>query len=160
MPQATLVKDKWSHHCADIPRSLHLMALLSFHSGMRFSTKDQDNDIYSGSCAMKYKGAWWYKHCHASNINGQYLGGSHVTPGDGINWWTFRGDYYSLKRSEMKLRPQQWQKSLDFFMEKCTCTSWKTSALLRIYGWIIISSVFDAVIYMQLFRFLSASGIW
>ena len=90
-----------------VPRSLHLMALLSFHSGMRFSTKDQDNDLDSGSCAVTYKGAWWYRHCHASNLNGQYLGGSHVNEGDGINWKAFRGFYYSLKRSEMKLRPQQ-----------------------------------------------------
>ena len=84
------------------------MALLSFHSGMQFSTKDQDNDIDSGSCAVTYKGAWWYKSCHASNLNGKYLGGSHMdTYADGINWKTFRGFYYSLKGSEMKLRPQQ-----------------------------------------------------
>ena len=80
---------------------------LSFHSKMQFSTKDQDNDLRGGSCAVKYKGAWWYKNCHNSNLNGQYLGGLHVTHADGINWWAFRGHHYSLKRSEMKLRPQQ-----------------------------------------------------
>ena len=83
------------------------MALLSFHSKRQFSTKDQDNDSDSGSCAVTYKGAWWYRHCHASNLNGQYLGGSHDTNADGINWQEFRGHKYSLKRSEMKLRPQQ-----------------------------------------------------
>ena len=83
------------------------MALLSFHSGMQFSTKDQDNDIDGGSCAVTYKGAWWYKHCHHSNLNGEYLGGLHDTFADGINWEKFRGYHYSLKRSEMKLRPQQ-----------------------------------------------------
>ena len=74
---------------------------------MQFSTKDQDNDRLSSSCAVKYKGAWWYNGCHGSNLNGQYLGGPHVTYADGINWEAFRGHYYSLKHSEMKLRFQQ-----------------------------------------------------
>ena len=74
---------------------------------MRFSTKDQDNDLLSRSCAVKFKGAWWYNNCHHSNLNGQYLGGQHVIQADGINWLAFRAHYYSLKRSEMKLRPQQ-----------------------------------------------------
>ncbi|XP_029181991.2 ficolin-2-like [Acropora millepora] len=80
---------------------------MAFQNKMQFSTKDQDNDLRGGSCAVKYKGAWWYKNCHNSNLNGQYLGGLHVTHADGINWWAFRGHHYSLKRSEMKLRPQQ-----------------------------------------------------
>ena len=74
---------------------------------MRFSSKDQDNDLGSDSCAETFKGAWWYKNCRTSNLNGQYLGGRHDSFGDGINWKTFRGSHYSLKRSEMKLRPQQ-----------------------------------------------------
>ena len=77
------------------------------HSGMRFSTKDQDNDLESYSCAETFKGAWWHNGCHKSNLNGQYLGGIHKTHADGINWKAFRGFGYSLKRSEMKLRPQQ-----------------------------------------------------
>ena len=75
---------------------------------MNFSTKDQDNDLPSDmSCAVKFKGAWWYENCHESNLNGQYLGGPHDTFAVGINWKAFRGFKYSLKRSEMKLRPQQ-----------------------------------------------------
>ncbi|XP_015780092.1 PREDICTED: ficolin-2-like [Acropora digitifera] len=80
---------------------------LSFHSKMRFSAKDQDNDSLNIHCAVTYKGAWWYNNCHTSNLNGQYLSGPHATLGDGINWKTFRGYSYSLKRSEMKLRPKQ-----------------------------------------------------
>ncbi|XP_044165382.1 ficolin-2-like [Acropora millepora] len=80
---------------------------MAYHNGMQFSTKDQKNDLSSFSCAEKYKGAWWYKSCHRSNLNGQYLGGPHNTFADGINWKAFRGQHYSLKRSEMKLRPQQ-----------------------------------------------------
>ena len=72
---------------------------------MQFSTKDQDNDNWGKSCAIKYEGAWWYKQCHWSNLNGQYLGGQHDSVADGIYWFTFKGLHYSLKRAEMKIRP-------------------------------------------------------
>lgn len=39
-------------------------ALLDY-KGMKFSTHDRDNDVYSGNCAESYQGAWWYKTCHA-----------------------------------------------------------------------------------------------
>jgi len=79
---------------------------LSIHNGMQFSTKDLDNDRAPGSCAQKYNGAWWYDHCHQSNLNGPYLRGHHPTSdAQGVNWYTFRGPSYSLKRTEMKIRP-------------------------------------------------------
>ena len=96
-------KNKSLNHIRILMRLLFLVLL--FHSGMPFSTKDQDNDSKSYSCAVEYKGA--YSGCHRSNLNGQYLGGPHDTFADGINWKSFRGQHYSLKRSEMKLRPQQ-----------------------------------------------------
>ena len=42
----------------------------SFTNGMQFSTKDRDHDIYNGQCAVSYHGAWWYKNCYTSNLNG------------------------------------------------------------------------------------------
>ena len=71
---------------------------------MQFSTKDQDSDLHFASCAQLSKGAWWYKDCHASNLNGLYLNGQHASYSDGVNWNTFRGFYYSLKRTEMKVK--------------------------------------------------------
>jgi ficolin len=74
---------------------------------MKFTTKDQDNDEYSSSnCARSFHGAWWYKTCHESNLNGKYLGGIHTSVADGIEWRTWRGYYYSLKSTKMMIRKQ------------------------------------------------------
>ena len=77
---------------------------LGVHNGQRFTTRDQDNDTSSYNCAQRFKGAWWYRNCHTSNLNGLYHGGPHSSYADGVNWRTWRGFNYSLKFSEMKLR--------------------------------------------------------
>ena len=77
----------------------------SFQNGMQFSTKDRDHDTYSGQCAVEFHGAWWYKNCHVSNLNGKYLNGPHKSFANGVNWHSFKGHYYSLKKTEMKVRP-------------------------------------------------------
>ena len=47
---------------------------LEYSNGYKFTTKDQDNDGWSGGqCAQAYRGAWWYYNCHRSNLNGLYL---------------------------------------------------------------------------------------
>ncbi|XP_032089167.1 ficolin-2-like [Thamnophis elegans] len=78
---------------------------LSFHNNMPFSTRDKQQDPQKFNCAEKGQGAWWYHECHHSNLNGRYWLGEHKTRGDGINWGTGKGQYYSYKRSEMKIRP-------------------------------------------------------
>ena len=77
---------------------------MGVHNGAPFSTKDADNDEWPNNCAFSFKGAWWYTKCHNSNLNGQYLKGSHESSADGVNWKHWTGNNYSLKRVEMKLR--------------------------------------------------------
>ena len=78
---------------------------LSYHRGHPFTTKDQDNDGNDRSnCAVLRKGAWWYYGCNNSNLNGYYHNGKH-SGFDGVNWGTWRGYSYSVKRAEMKIRP-------------------------------------------------------
>ena len=79
---------------------------LSYHRGMPFSTKDRDNDKYSGNCALNYKGAWWYNGCHYSNLNGLYLNGKNDPKG--MDWRLWKNTNYSVKRSEMKIRPKDF----------------------------------------------------
>jgi len=74
--------------------------------GKKFSTRDQDNDMAYISCAVTFKGAWWYGDCHSANLNARYLRGNHTSYADGVNWAHWKGDYYSLKFTEMKIKPQ------------------------------------------------------
>jgi len=79
----------------------------SYHSGGAFSARDRDNDEHATvNCAQKFKGGWWHKECHKSNLNGlNYPAGPHKAFADGIEWDAWKGYYYSLKRVEMKIRP-------------------------------------------------------
>ena len=76
---------------------------------MAFSTKDSDNDVIIGNCAVLFKGAWWYKTCHASNLNGLYHYGNHTSYADGIIWKSWKGFRYSLKSTSMKIRPREFE---------------------------------------------------
>ena len=79
---------------------------LERHRGRQFSTRDQDNDLSpTGSCAVAYKGGWWYHKCHHSNLNGAYLRGNHSSYADGVEWHAWTGHHYSLRFTEMKIRP-------------------------------------------------------
>ncbi|XP_078579161.1 microfibril-associated glycoprotein 4-like [Branchiostoma floridae x Branchiostoma japonicum] len=79
---------------------------LTYHDGKPFSTKDRDNDESSSrNCAQSFKGAWWYGGCLYSNLNGMYHLGPHEGHADGVNWFHWKRHNYSLKRTEMKIRP-------------------------------------------------------
>ena len=76
-------------------------SLVAYHNQRNFSTRDR-GDI--NGCAAAYKGGWWYHNCHVSNLNGLYHPGSHSSYADGVNWRSWKGYYYSLMSTEMKLR--------------------------------------------------------
>ncbi|XP_073419759.1 tenascin-R isoform X2 [Dendrobates tinctorius] len=75
---------------------------LTYHQGRPFSTKDRDNDVAVTNCASSYRGAWWYKNCHRTNLNGKYGESRHS---QGINWYHWKGHEFSIPFVEMKMRP-------------------------------------------------------
>lgn len=78
---------------------------LAYHSGSEFSTYDSDNDVASGDCSEAYKGGWWFKSCHYSNLNGDYLWYKvDASNARGVSWYGLEGRHNSMKRVEMKLR--------------------------------------------------------
>ena len=78
---------------------------LAYHNNMQFTTNDRDNDHNSGNCAQYYQGAWWYKSCHRSLLNGQYLGPTGNSE-SAMVWRGWKG-WQSLKSSKMMLRRNQ-----------------------------------------------------
>ena len=77
---------------------------LTYHRGAAFSTKDRDNDLSSGNCPLTSQGAWWYKSCAYSNLNGLYLNGKDTYKG--MKWYYWKNNSESVKGSEMKIRPK------------------------------------------------------
>ena len=69
---------------------------------IKFSTIDTDNDNAPTSCAQNYHGGWWYNACHSANVNGRY---NSLQYAEGVNWQQWHGLSYSLKSTQMKLRP-------------------------------------------------------
>ena len=81
-------------------------SITGYHSlnNMQFSTYDRDNDLDSRkNCAVLDKGAWWYRSCTNSNLNGLYLGPSSNSY-TGVGWYHWKNSWQSLKKSEMKIR--------------------------------------------------------
>ncbi|XP_059154492.1 fibroleukin-like isoform X2 [Physella acuta] len=74
----------------------------SYHNGMKFTTIDTDNDVWSdGNCAVDWRGGWWYGACYDVNVNGEWA--SRVAD-KGIHWVTITRSSDSLDFVEMKLR--------------------------------------------------------
>uniref|UniRef100_A0A140T902 Tenascin XB n=1 Tax=Homo sapiens TaxID=9606 RepID=A0A140T902_HUMAN len=79
---------------------------MSYHSGSVFSARDRDPNSLLISCAVSYRGAWWYRNCHYANLNGLY--GSTVDH-QGVSWYHWKGFEFSVPFTEMKLRPRNFR---------------------------------------------------
>ena len=77
---------------------------LTYHNGMKFSTRDNDNENDSRHCALLFFGAWWFRGCFHSHLNGPYYHNPVVNNSNGIIWGHWKGYHYSLKFTEMKTR--------------------------------------------------------
>nr|XP_022314587.1 ficolin-2-like [Crassostrea virginica] len=73
---------------------------LAVQNGMKFTTYDRDNDMSPSNCAVSFKGAWWHRSCHYSNLNGLYG----MNTSKGIIWFHWKGYNYSLKQTKMMVR--------------------------------------------------------
>lgn len=75
-------------------------AMASYHQGMRFSTRDHDQDLSNTNCADSYQGGWWYSHCQHVNINGKYA--------LGLTWYdSLENEWIALAKVEMKVRDKR-----------------------------------------------------
>ncbi|NXE50763.1 FIBG protein, partial [Casuarius casuarius] len=85
----------------------------TYHNGMQFSTYDNDNDKFEGNCAAEDGSGWWMNRCHAGHLNGKYYIDGEYTSEDagpagydnGIIWVTWRSQWYSMKKTAMKIIP-------------------------------------------------------
>jgi len=79
---------------------------LGEHLSVKFSTPDQDNDKWNLNCAQQYRSGWWFDSCSDANLNGPYQKSSRIIGWtSGVEWNAWRGEGYSLKFVEMKIRP-------------------------------------------------------
>jgi len=80
---------------------------------MRFSTFDNDNDMDpAGNCASTFNSGWWFSKCFIVNPNGVWYPSSsyYGRVSNGIVWdlWSRHSRGYSMKRTEIKLRPDNF----------------------------------------------------
>ncbi|XP_067846946.1 angiopoietin-related protein 3 [Heptranchias perlo] len=92
----------------------NLLNAMTEQAGMKFSTKDRDNDMRNDTnCAESYSGGWWFNTCGGANLNGKYIkvrSKGKPERRKGIFWITWKGKSYSLKSTKMMIRPSNSEK--------------------------------------------------
>ena len=78
---------------------------LTYHKNRPFSTKDYDNDAFTGgSCAIARDGGWWFGYCLNSHLNGGFYPDGQFRNNDGIMWHQWHNDWNPLKTCSMRMR--------------------------------------------------------
>ena len=80
---------------------------LNYHNQRRFTTKDRDQDDYEwprGNCAVSQQGAWWYRACSLSNLNGNYSLRGNSPKGV---WWDGYPSSETMKTTKMMVKCDQ-----------------------------------------------------
>ncbi|XP_076088837.1 fibrinogen-like protein A [Mytilus galloprovincialis] len=72
------------------------------NNGMKFTTRDRDNDLHAYHCGLGQQGAWWYSACGKSSLNGIYK--PEGTIAAKTIYWKLWGPT-TLKATEIKIRP-------------------------------------------------------
>ncbi|CAF1185586.1 unnamed protein product [Adineta steineri] len=105
---------KYTLNVGDYVKTSNAGDSFSHARGMRFTTRDQDNDVSSTKqCAENFFSGWWHKDCTVVNLNGLYIRGND-TSATGIFWSGWLGGNYSLKSCSIKIRPNTF--SSDMFL--------------------------------------------
>ena len=76
---------------------------MKIHNGMKWTTRDRDNDKGSENCAMRWSGAWWYNKCHNVNLNGLYPTTA-TTGASYMSWYLLARGFGNIIYSEMKIK--------------------------------------------------------
>ncbi|XP_033749399.1 ficolin-2-like [Pecten maximus] len=72
---------------------------MAYVNGQMFTTKDRDNDeVSTRNCAVYRHGAWWYRACSYSNLNGKYM----IDSGDSKSAMCWR--YFFSPRSHVPMK--------------------------------------------------------
>ncbi|KAF3690661.1 Angiopoietin-related protein 3 Angiopoietin-like protein 3 ANGPTL3(17-224) Precursor [Channa argus] len=78
-------------------------------TGMRFSTKDRNDDINRNfNCTRNSTGGWWFNGCGETNLNGKYLwlkSKGRSVRRKGIHWKSGSGPSNFLKITKISMRP-------------------------------------------------------
>ncbi|XP_049911978.1 angiopoietin-related protein 3 [Epinephelus moara] len=91
-----------SHSSGDLPDAM------ANSTGMRFSTKDRNDDNHQNSNCPRYTGGWWFNDCGENSLNGRYLWlrtRGRSMRRRGIHWRPGTGPSYSLKMTKITIRP-------------------------------------------------------
>ena len=70
---------------------------LGYHNGMKFSTRDKDNDKDSRHCAEVYHGGWWFNACYRMDLTESHTVGPRL----------YNAGFIPYDYAEMSIRPKR-----------------------------------------------------